>query len=692
MNDKIQATHLERIAYVYVRQSTLHQVRNHQESGRRQYELQNRARDLGFRQVELIDEDLGVSGTGAKERPGFGRLLSAVCDGRAGAVLALEASRLARNNRDWHHLIDLCVLTETLVIDADGIYDPRVLNDRLLLGLKGTMSEFELGLLRQRAQEAFRQKVCRGEVLFEVPIGYVRTETNGVEMTPDRQIQEAIRGVFEQFQRLGTVRQVLLWYRQEKIPLCTFERQEAGVRQIVWRLPGYNRLLAILTNPIYAGAFAYGRSRTCSKMVDGRARKTAGHFVPMEQWSVLIRDHHPGYTSWEQYMLNQKQLAENTTKYHGVAKGAVKRGPALLAGLLRCARCGRKLHVCYTGQSGRVVRYHCRGGNINHGVPSCQSFGGLRTDQAVEALVLETLQPLGVEAALQAWESSRQEQDFKTKTLALTLEKARYEAERVWRQFEAVDPTNRLVAAELESRWNARLIDVEQAQRKLEAAQSVQQPLSEAERERLLQLGSDLQGVWCHPATPVTLKKRILRTVIEEIVAEVDDAAKQIAFKIHWVGGVHTALRIPKNHTGGHRRAAEREVVDLVRELVQTCSDAAIASILNRLGYRTGAGNTWTEMRVLTLRRERGIPGHQKLGDKSWVTLAGAAQELKVCAGVIRKLVTREILPAKQVVENAPWVIKREDLRLERVQQYVAAVHAGKTVPRRDDDQVKLPL
>ena len=642
--------------------------------------------------MEVIDEDLGVSGTGTKERPGFGRLLAAVCDGRAGAVLALEASRLARNNRDWHHLIDLCVLTETLVIDADGIYDPRVLNDRLLLGLKGTMSEFELGLLRQRAQEAFRQKVGRGEVLFEVPIGYVRTETNGVEMAADRQIQEAIHGVFEQFERLGTVRQVLLWYRQEKIPLCTFERQEGGARQVVWRLPGYNRLLAILTNPIYAGAFAYGRSRTRSKMVEGRARKTAGHWVPMEQWSVLICDHHPSYISWEQFIQNQKQMSENTTKYHGTARGAPKRGPALLAGHLRCARCGRKLHVCYCGQGGRVVRYHCRGGNINHGVASCQSFGGLRPDQAVEAIVLEALQPLGVEAALKAWESSRQEQDLKTKTMASALEKARYEAERVRRQFEAVDPANRLVAGELESRWNARLIDVEQAEQKLRSAQTVQQPVTESERQRLLQLGSDLQSAWAHPATPVTLKKRILRTMIEEIVADVDDTAKEIAFKIHWVGGVHTALRIPKNHTGGHRRAAEREVVDVVRELVQTCSDAAIASILNRLGYRTGAGNTWTETRVSALRRERDIPGHQKLGDESWVTLAGAAKELEVCAGVIRTLVTRKILPAKQVVQKAPWIIKREDLQLAEVQQYIAAVHAGKTVPRRDKDQIKLAL
>lgn len=360
--EKIRPTHRQRAAYVYIRQSTLQQVRQHQESRRRQYELQDHARALGFSQVILIDEDLGISGSGSRERPGFGRLLTAVCEGRAGAVLALEASRLARNNRDWHHLIDLCVLTDTLVIDADGIYDPRQLNDRLVLGLKGTMSEFELGLLRQRAQVALRQKVQRGEVLTEVPIGYVRTELNGIEMTPDRQVQEAIRGVFVQFRRLGSVRQVLLWYRQERLPLCSYQRNARGQQEVAWALPVYNRLLAILKNPVYAGAFAYGRTTTRSRLVEGHARKTAGHAVPMAQWAVLIRDHHPGYISWEDYVTNQKQIAGNLNAHHAHEAGAAKSGPALLAGLLRCGRCGRKLHVAYSGVEGRVPRYHCRGG------------------------------------------------------------------------------------------------------------------------------------------------------------------------------------------------------------------------------------------------------------------------------------------------------------------------------------------
>ncbi len=303
MIDKINDQHLSRSAFVYIRQSTLQQVRNNTESGRRQYALAERAKELGFKTVVVIDEDLGISGTGSHERPGFARLLAAVCNGEAGAVLALEASRLARNNRDWHHLIDLCVLTKTLVVDSEGVYDPGLLNDRMLLGLKGTMSEFEIGVLRQRAQEAYRQKVQRGEVLTMVPIGFERRGGGGIEMTPDRQIQESVRGLFQRFEAMGTVRQALLWHHQEQI---TFPRRRRyhGATSIEWRLPDYQQLLRILRNPTYAGAFAHGRTRAQTYIVSGRSRKASGRRVPLEQWTVLIKDHHIGYITWERYMKN----------------------------------------------------------------------------------------------------------------------------------------------------------------------------------------------------------------------------------------------------------------------------------------------------------------------------------------------------------------------------------------------------
>jgi len=690
--EKIRPTHRERAAYVYIRQSTLQQVRHHQESHRRQYELQQLARDLGFAQVIVIDDDLGVSGSGSKERPGFGRLLTAVCEGRVGGVLALEASRLARNNRDWHHLIDLCVLTDTLVIDGDGVYDPRQLNDRLVLGLKGTMSEFELGLLRQRAQEALRQKIQRGEVLTEVPVGYVRTEVNGIEMTPDWQVQEAIRGVFIQFRRLGSVRQVLLWYRQEQIPVCSYERNAHGKQQVLWRLPVYNRLLAILKNPVYAGAFAYGRTTTRSRMIEGRARKTAGHNVPMGQWAVLIRDHHPGYIQWEEYVQNQKQIAGNLHTHHAQGAGAAKCGPALLAGLLRCARCGRKLHVAYSGTEGRVPRYHCRGGNINHGVEFCLSFGGLRADQTVVGTLLEAVQPSGVEAALRALERFRSDQNHRRRTLELAVEKARYEAERARRQYDSVDPENRLVAAELEARWNVALSCQAQAQDRLQSLESTTLELSEVQRQRLLELGADLRAAWDHPEAPVQLKKRILRTMIEEIVVDVDEGKQELVFRIHWKGGVHTSLRVHKNRPGAHRRTTDREVVDLIMELVQVSPDRSIASILNRLGYETGAGNTWTESRVRHLRSYHQIPAFDETVPREWITLAEAAAELKIHPGRVRKLIQSGILPARQVVRHAPWIIKTEDLKRVEVSRCSSGGPGKCKVPRHQNDQTVMSL
>ena len=685
--DKIGLSHRERAAYVYIRQSSLHQVRHHQESRRRQYELKQRAQELGFAEVVVIDDDLGLSGSGSKNRPGFGRLLTAVCEGLAGAVLALEASRLARNNRDWHHLIDLCVLTDTLVIDGDGIYNPRQLNDRLVLGLKGTMSEFELGLLRQRAQEALRQKISRGEVLTEVPIGYVRTETNGIEKAPDRQVQQAIAEVFLQFRRLGSVRQVLLRYRQEKVPLCIHRRDARGRQEVFWDLPGYNRILAILKNPVYAGAFAYGRTSTRSRIIEGRARKTAGHCVPMEQWAVLIRDHHASYISWQQYMENQKQLAGNLHKYHAQGPGAAKTGPALLAGMLRCARCGRKLHVAYSGRGGRVPRYHCRGGHINHGVEFCLSFGGLRADEAVVNAVFSAVEPSGVEVALRAWELNCNDQSNRRRALEMALEKARYEADRARRQYDAVEPENRLVSAELEARWNGALAQVAEAEIRLQVLNASFQPLSDAQRRRLLELGSDLRAAWEHPEAPVALKKRILRTVINEIVADVDESKQELVFQIHWVGGVHSTLRLHKNRVGQHQRTTNRDVTELVRDLAQVCSDQSIASILNRLGYETGAGNSWTESRVCYLRSHHKVPAFDKNVPRVWVTLTEAAAELKVHPCRVRKLIKREILPARQVVRHAPWLIRREDLEHPEVRAGLRNGFTKDRLPRHEHGQ-----
>jgi DNA invertase Pin-like site-specific DNA recombinase len=690
MNDKINAKHLERAAYVYIRQSSLQQVRHNLESGRRQYALQDRARELGFAEVVVIDDDLGISGAGHHERPGFGRLLAAVCDGRVGAVLAMEASRLARNNRDWHHLIDLCVLTQTLVVDAEGIYDPRLLNDRLLLGLKGTMSEFELGILRQRAQEAYRQKVLRGEVLTMVPIGFIRSHSNRVEITPDREVQEAVRRVFSDFDRFGTLRQVLLWYHQENITIPLTSVGEDGPRT-VWRLPNYQHLLRMLKNPTYAGAFAYGRTQCQTVLVDGRSRKCGGHRVAMENWQLLLKDHHPGYISWEKYLENQRILKSNRTKSHDVSCGAAKKGSALLTGLLRCARCGHKLHVAYRSARGQAPRYYCMTGNKEQGKPSCLCFAAYKVEQAVAAIVLEACQPMGIEASLQVLSAEGIEHDQKKRRLELALERVHYEAEYARRQYDAVDPCNRLVAAELEARWNAALAQVAEAEARLQAEQQSQRLLSKEERNRLLELGSNLNAVWNDALAPIELKKRIIRTLINEIVVDVNHSSATIEMQVHWAGGVHTALKVRKNKAGRTANATDRDVVELVRELALVQPDSYIASTLNRLGYHSGSGKTWNETRVKNVRNYYQIPVFVRGGDRSWVTMEQAADILKTGVTVIRTMIRKEFLPARQVAKHAPWTIRHEDLQRPEIHNYVKAARPGKHVQHRNDNQSVIP-
>jgi DNA invertase Pin-like site-specific DNA recombinase len=687
MSDKIAPRHLARAAYVYIRQSTLQQVRHNVESGRRQYALEERARALGFKQVVVIDDDTGTTGTGCRERPGFGRLLAAVCNGDVGAVLALEASRLARNNRDWHHLIDLCVLTETLVVDAEGIYDPRLLNDRMLLGLKGTMSEFEIGILRQRAREAYNQKVHRGEVVSRVPVGYVRSGPAGIEITPDREVQEAIHGVFLRFEQMGTLRQVHLWYHQQQVSLPRLSIRD-GVGTLTWTLPEYQQLMRMLKNPTYAGAFAYGRTKVQSRVVDGRSRKSGGHRVSMDQWPVLIRDHHPAYITWERYLENQKTLASNRTKSHAASPGAPRVGSALLAGLLRCRKCGHKMQVGYRGGAGRCGRYSCLHGPHEQGGLPCQTFAAFRVDSAVVALVLETCQPLGVEASLQAMNGNRAAADQKRRALALALERARYEVDRARRQYDAVDPVNRLVAAELEARWNAALMHASEAEARLQSETMAIDVPDESQRRRLMELGADLHRLWNHSAAPIELKKRILRTVINEIVADVNQATGLVELQIHWAGGVHTVLHVRKNKTGRNNNAAEPNIIELVADLARGWPDRYIASILNRIGCRTGPGNSWSENRVKSFRGQHKIPVFALGSERPWLTMQEAAKELHVSVAVVRTMVGHGKLPARQIAKGVPWMIEREDLRRTAVLSCTNTTRMRGQAPREDGQQM----
>ena len=690
MSDKISPEHLQRSAYIYVRQSSTHQVRHHQESRIRQYALTERARRLGFAETVMIDEDQGKSGSGLVERPGFGQLLAAVCQGEAGAVLALEASRLARNSRDWHHLIDLCGLTNTLIIDDDGVYDPRAVNDRLLLGLKGTMSEFELNLFRQRARQAFEQKIQRGHAMWELPVGFVRSDEDRVEKIADRQVQEAIAGVFRKFRELGSARQATLWYRDERIPLPWVRPGSVG-REILWQSPTAHRLNQILKNPCYAGALAYGRTAMHLIIQEGRARKQAARLKkPREQWKVLILDNHSGYITWNEYLENQAALESNQAMRGRSGSGAAKCGPALLSGLLRCGRCGRKLSVAYGGTGGRVPRYSCCGGRVDRGHAACLSLGGLRIDQAVSRQVLEAIQPTGIEAAISARQCAVHERDEKRKSLELAIEKARYEAARARRQYDAVDPDNRLVAGELEARWNQSLSTVADLEGQMEQLNAHRDELTDEQRQRLRELGHDLPSLWNHPSASPELKKRILRTVLHEIVINEQGDPPHHLLQLHWQGGVHTELQVPRNGPGKTRHITDCNAIELIRELSKVCSDHAIAATLNRLGYHTGAGKTWRVHSVYNARYYYRLPNYRE--NQDWLTIEAAAKELGVSHTVIRRLIDQKTMPAAQVVPTTPWVIAREHLALPVVQAEIQAVRQGRQLTRIDPSQQQLPF
>jgi hypothetical protein len=423
---------------------------------------------------------------------------------------------------------------------------------------------------------------------------------------------------------------------------------------------------------------------------DGRARHQSRYRKPQKEWKVLLVDHHPGYISWEEYLENQRRLEANVAWGEGEGSGAAKAGTALLSGLLRCGRCGRKLQVVYRGNGGRVPRYGCRGDRGNHGSSSCLTIGSLRMDRAVVHSVLAAIQPAGIEAAVKVSECAQAEDDEKRKALELALERARYEANRARRQFDAVEPENRLVADELETRWNHALEQVAALEARIAAMGERSTPLNDEQRTELMSLGDDVRTLWEHPDAPVQLKKRILRTVLNEIIVQSERESRTHRLILHWAGGVHTELSVERNPSGQHRRRAGRTVIDLVSELSKVCPDKAIAAILNRLGYKTGQEKSWKASRVAGLRGYHNIEPFQK--QDGWVTQEQAAEELKVSDTVIKRLIREEVLPATQVIQCAPWVIDRKDLELPAVQAQVQAVHHGRRLPPIVPGQGQLPL
>ena len=675
MSDKIKPQHLSRKAILYVRQSSAYQVSHNLESQRLQYAMQDRLQHLGWREIDVVDEDLGRSAAGMVIRSGFDRMVADVCLGKVGAVAAREVSRFARNSREWQQLVEVCRVVDTVLIDQDTVYAPRQSNDRLLLGLKGSLNEYELDLLRQRSVEARREKAKRGELLIVSPVGYRKGEQR-LEKDPDRRVQEAIQLVFHKLLELGSVRQTLLWFLEHGLELPVTNECE----EVCWKRPSYGMVRTMLTNPAYGGAYAYGKTEQFTVYEGGVPRQSIRR-KPREQWLSFIPGTHEGYVTWEQFERVQSTIAQNVVGFEHV--GAAQRGPALLAGLLHCRRCGHKLLVNYTGCRHDVARYQCRRGWLDKGEPSCIGFSGQTVDQAVAKEILRVVQPAAIEAASLASVEQSRRVDEVVAALQRDLEAARYSARRAQKQYDQADPDNRLVADELERRWNQALLRVREVEAQIGQHHRRQDQATAPTTEEFTELAADLEALWHDEQTDERLKKRVLRSLIRDIIVDVDDVAAEVIAVIHWKGGVHTELRLPRRRRGQNTAHTSPEAIEAVRVLARICTDQSIASFLNRNGLLTGRGNRWTQERVTALRSHHGIACYRadQRDSQPWMNLTEAARQLRMSARTLRVAAEHSEIAAEHPLPDGPWVFNRNELAsaaatklVERVAQHKSRV------------------
>jgi DNA invertase Pin-like site-specific DNA recombinase len=665
---KITPSHLSRQAIVYLRQSSPAQVEHNRESTERQYALATKAHELGWPEdrIVVIDEDLGLSGSGFA-RSGFARLTAEVALARVGLVLGLEVSRLARNNADWYRLIDIASLTDTLIGDADGIYHPALFNDRLLLGLKGTMSEAELHVLRARLNGGIRNKAERGELRRGLPVGFVWGEEDGeVLFHPDEAVVTSIKTVFERFAETGSARRVWLWFRNERMK---FPLQMHAHAEIRWVEASYHAIHHVLTNPVYAGAYVYGKTRSETTLDALGARKKRLRRLPREQWQVVIQEHHKGYIDWPTYDANLARIATNTRpRPHNdpvTSGGAVREGGALLQGLASCGHCGRRLRTHYSGRNS-APGYHCSGEHLVEGRGSrCLNIGGVQIDEAVARAFIATLEPAKLAATIAAAERLEADREVTLKQWQLGVERASYEASRAERRYRAVDPDNRLVARGLEREWEKSLTALEAAKAEL-ARRAAERPriLSEAERTTLLAVGADLNAVWNAPTTSSRDRKELLRTLLEEVIIKVERDEYAAHLTMRWKGGALTELDLYLPHSNPQIVRTGEDTIALVRRLAAHYPDGVVAGILNRQGRKTAYGHRFQAHHVAGLRRQWKIPRYEAKAtssDGELLTIKKAAAALGIAPSTLHRLLNDGIIGGEQLTSCAPWGIRLTD-------------------------------
>jgi DNA invertase Pin-like site-specific DNA recombinase len=635
-HQKVTASHLQRDAYLYVRQSTLRQVMENTESTKRQYALGDRAVSLGWpvERIVVVDSDLGLSGASADGREGFQKLVAAVGMGQVGMVLGLEVSRLARSSSDWHRLLEICALTQTLILDEDGVYDPSHFNDRLLLGLKGTMSEAELHVLHARLQGGIRSKARRGELKTPLPVGFVYAADGRVLLDPDRQVQETIRLFFQTFRRTGSASATVRAFN--KMGWLFPRRPRVGPRtgDLLWAPLGHWRALQLLRNPRYAGAFSYGRHRS-HRTVDGGQSSRA---LPPDQWQALIRDAHPGYISWAEHEENLRCLRENA-QAHGIEnrKSPPREGPALLQGLAVCGVCGDRMTVRYHHRKGGTrPDYVCQRQRVAHAKPLCQCLPGADIDQAIGELLVETMTPMALEVALSVQEELNARADEADRLRRQQVERARYEADLAKRRYMRVDPDNRLVVDSLEADWNQKLRVLADAQQEYERQREADKlVLDERRRAEILALATDFPRLWRDPNTPDRERKRMARLILEDVTLL---RAQDITVYVRFRGGATRTLRLPLPMLSWQIRQTDREVVQEIDRLLDHHTDGEIAAVLNEKNYRSGHGKAFTRKIVAHIRYSYGLRDRfTRLRALGLLTV----EEYAAAAGVCRSTVER---------------------------------------------------
>jgi DNA invertase Pin-like site-specific DNA recombinase len=681
-DERLTTTHRAKLAYIYVRQSSLNQVRQHQESTELQYRLVDRAVGLGWphERVHVIDEDLGKSGAGSIERHGFQKLIAEIGLGNAGLVVSLDASRLARNNRDWHQLLELCSVFGVLIADGERLYDPRAYHDRLLLGLSGIMSEAELHQIRMRLHQGERQKASRGELRLPLPAGLAHDRAGLIILNPDEEVQARLLLVFAKFQELQSARGVMRFLRASGLPLPVRPILGPSPHDVVWREADSARVRNILQNPAYAGAYVYGRrQKDPSRCRTGSGRGTVK--VAVGDWAVCLQAAHPGYIGWEEFMANQRRLADNVAHYDAGHTGAPRRGAALLQGIAICGRCGRRMSLRYTGPNGDYPVYCCRVDRDQRASALCQEVRALPVDTLVECVLLDALAPDQIAIAFAAMGQLEEESRQLDRQWNLRRERARYEAERARRQYDTVEPENRLVARSLERAWEDKLRAVEAIEQEYARWRS-EEPvvIGEAERTALQRLGENLPKIWCANTTSAAERKRILRFIVREVVLDQKRDRGQVWLKITWQTGAISEHRLQRRvHT-------YRDYIDLDRlrqritQLNAACKmDKEIAATLNQEGFVAARGCKFKGENVWLLRKRWDIPTVKINGVSSnpmrWpdgsFSIQGAAAALGITTQTVFDYLARGLLAGHQLTKGQPWQIHLSNEQVSRLRARV---------------------